>query len=120
MKNMPIYLKYIILFNSFNFIYAQERYLNYADIQFWTFILFIILISYALRIRTWVGCQYKKNFYRIGLPFSSFVSALILGKSGFSPANELPIIYTLIITFILHLGLKDNAEKWIKSKKSIF
>jgi hypothetical protein len=119
MTNMPIYLKCIILFNSLNFIYAQEKYLNYANIQFWAFILFIILISYGFQIRTWVGCKYRKNFYRIGLPFSSFISVLLLGKGGFAPANELPIIYTLLVTFILHLGLKDTAEKWIQNKRSI-
>ena len=116
---MSNYLKHITFYNICNVINAKEEYLNYNDIKLWAFILFIVLISYAWKIQTWTGCQYRKNFYRILLPATSFISTLILARSGFSPAEDLPIIFTLIITFILHLGFKESAEKWIQNNRSM-
>ena len=88
--------------------------------NFWSLILFSIGVGYAFRVEKWTGCRYRKNFYRLFLPLLSLFISLILGYNGFDPANELPLIFTLIITFILHLGLKDSAEKWIDNKEGFF
>jgi len=113
--------KYLIAFFLFvECTFANNNDIHYISIQFWSLILSIIIIRNVLIIKQWEGSLFRKNFYRIILPLVSFMISICLGKIGFIPASNMPLIYTLIIMYILHLGLKNSAAKWIDNRASIF